>query len=241
MQSVSWNVRPSTSTGRCAICGRALEERHGAQHGAVALPRPRAVRRAPVEDEIGVDDADAAGMHVAARGLADEREGRAAEQARSGEHGVDAVLAVRALLAVVEDAHDGSAVARAVLEHGQDRRVPALHVGRTAADHARALEPRRVPLPGRHGVEMADERDGVADARRRARRAQLPRRSTATPGSARQRASTRSASAASSPVTLGTATSSSASRARASGSDVNGSAPAGGRRCAPGRRRLRAR
>jgi len=46
---------------------------------------------------------------------------------------------------------------------------------------------------------------------------------------------------ASSPVTLGTETSSNASRASASGSDVNGSAPAGGRRCAPGRRRLRAR
>ena len=50
---------------------------------------------------------------------------------------------------------------RAVLEHREDRRVAALHVGRAAADHARALELRLVALPGRHGVEVADERDGV--------------------------------------------------------------------------------
>ena len=242
MQSVSWNVRPSTSTGRCAHLRRALEERHGAQDRVVALPGPRAVRRAAVEDEIGVEHADAARVHVAAGRLADEREGRPAEQprvarARRGcrSRGSAPPRGRR------RRTRAAAPLRRAVLEHGQDRRVAALHVGRAAADHARALEPRRVALPGRHGVEVPDQRD--ARRRRSPTRATsaLPRRSTATPGSARQRASTRSASAASSPVTLGTATSSSASRARASGSDVNGSAPAGGRHCAPGRRRLRAR
>ena len=45
MQSVSWNVRPSTSTGRCATLRRALEERHGAQRRRCRPPR--AARCAP--------------------------------------------------------------------------------------------------------------------------------------------------------------------------------------------------
>ncbi len=142
---------------------RPFEERHGAQHRVVALPGARAVRRPAVEDEIGVDDADAARMNVAARRLADERECRPPEQLRLGEHRVDAVLAVGALLAVVEHAHDRSAGAGALLEHGQDRRVAALHVGRAPPDHARALEPRLVPLPRRHRVEVPDEGDRIAD------------------------------------------------------------------------------
>ena len=94
-----------------------------------------------MEDEIGVEHADAPGVDVAARRLADEREGRPAEQARIREHRVDAVLEVRPLLAVVEHADDVGARSRAVLEHREDGRVAALHVGGAAADHARASKP----------------------------------------------------------------------------------------------------
>ena len=78
---------------------------------------------------------------------------------------MDAVLVVRALLAVVEDGHQRQAAAGGVLEDGEDRRVAALHVGGSASDDARPGERGRVPVPGRHGVEVPDQRE-----RRRARR-----------------------------------------------------------------------
>ncbi len=189
----------------------ALEERHGAQDRAVALPRPRAVRRAPVEDEVGIDDADAARVHVAARRLADEREGRAPEQPRIGEHRVDAVLAVRALLAVVEHAHDvGARAARSArARRGSPRRRPSCRPRRgrsRACPRAAARGPPRAARcrDGRPGRPRRRARPRARRARcrgarpprpaahgsapRRDRRAPPPRRSRSGRRRARARA-----------------------------------------------------
>ena len=59
------------------------------------------------------------------------------EQARRPQHRVEAVQVCEALLAVVEDADDAArSRCGGVLEHREDRRVAALHVGRAAADDA---------------------------------------------------------------------------------------------------------
>src|SRR4051794_17728347 len=96
---------------------RALQERHGPQESALALPRSCAVGTAAAEDEIGVEDADTARVDITSRRFADEREGRPAEQQRLRQYRVNAVVAVRPLLAVVEDAHDLGARSGAVLEN----------------------------------------------------------------------------------------------------------------------------
>ena len=195
MQSVSWNVRPSTSTGRCAVRRRALQERHGAQDALSPSHGPRAVRRAPVEHEIGVD---ARRRTPHARRSRSARRRTRTPDARAGATRparVDAVLAVRALLAVVEDARRRERAVRAVLEHGEDRGVAALHVGRPAADHARALEraerdpPRAAPCRGgrparrRRRVRRRGPRARCRGARRRrpAARDSAPRRDRRAP------------------------------------------------------------
>ena len=72
------------------------------------------------------------------------------------------------LLAVVEDPDGGTLVRGRVLEHGEDRRVAALHVRGATADHAQPIAVGAVLGPGRHRVEVSDERDGARAVRARA-------------------------------------------------------------------------
>ena len=190
MQSVSWNVRPSTSTGRCAVRRRPLQERHGAQDRAVALPRPCAVRGAAVEDEIGVD----------ARRRT--RRGRRSPSARrrtrrpAGRAGANprAPRGCRSR---------GSAPPRGRRTRRRRRRAVRAQSSSTARIAASppfmSAAPRpitRVPSSSgswssQGGTVSRWPTSATASSRSPTRATSaLPRRSTATPGSARQRAST---------------------------------------------------
>ena len=218
--SVSWNSRPSTTHRLRLHRRRARQEARGPDDRVLALPGARSVSRPAVERDVGVHAADAARVHRARRRLADEREGRPPDEPRRGEQRPQAVQVREALLPVVEDADGREVVRGSVLEHGEDRRVAALHVRGAAADHAQSLAVGPMLGPRRHRVEVAHERDGARRragpcARRRRCRDAPPARPR-TSGSASRR--DRRASPPR-PSRSGTATSSSVSSASRSGSN----------------------
>ena len=241
MQSVSWNVRPSTSTGALRRARGALEERRRAQDRVVALPGPRAVARAAVEDEVGVDDADAARVHVAAGRLADERERRAPEQPRLAR----APRGCRSR---------GSGPPRGRRRRRRPARSRAAQCSSTARIAASppfmSAAPRpitRVPSqrgswPSQGGTVSRWPTSATASSR--SPDAHDERVAEALDRDARERAAARLDEIGERGLLAGHARDGDELEREPReglGVDVNGSAPAGGRRCAPGRRRPRAR
>ena len=166
--SVSWKTRPSTVDGGRLALGGAREERRRAR-GSRSRP-PTAARRdrcGRVNVDVRVDAADAARVHVARRSARRRTRTTGVPIRRDvAQHRGEAVQVREALLAVVEDADHRAVACGGVLEHREDRRVAALHVGRAAADDAQAVAMRPVIRPGRHRVEVADERDALSDRAR---------------------------------------------------------------------------
>ena len=209
MTAVDWRSR------------RAQEERRRAQDRVVALPRPRSVTGAARERHVRVDAADAARVHVAptsarrrTRTTACRSDATSAAPRAGRSGGRDPPRGRRR-----HRRPGGRARRRARAPRGSPHRHPSCRPrrGRRRAGRRDAAGGRSTAAPCRDGRRARRPSGRARPCERPLRcRDARPRRSR----NARQRASTRSASAASSPVTLGTETSSSVSSASRSGSSA---------------------
>ena len=159
--STSTNVSPPTSTSS----GVDTDDRPKTLDGEIdrvhALPRPGGVRALALEDERGVEVAEAAGVDRVVGRLEHDDEVGVEHERSLGEHARQGALVRRQLLTDEEEERHIAA------EHGPLRpypagkldhhREPALHVARSEPDDPAVLDPARdVALRG-DGVEMAGE------------------------------------------------------------------------------------
>ena len=152
----------STSFGSSDASGASASDR--AHDRVVAEPRPCRVRARPVEDELRVEVAEAAGLDRVVRRL--EHHDEIGVETVALEEAGQRALAGGQLLAPEEEVAERRARARELDHH----REPALHVGRAEADDPAVLDAARQVVLRGNGVVVPGEHDAARGRRERCRR-----------------------------------------------------------------------
>ena len=169
---VSWNSRPSTTTGSSLRRGEPAERGGRLVDRVHALPRPRAVRELAAVDDVGVHRPDRAGVHRVAGRLEHDGE-RQAPRAGAGRPAPRGCRSGGSAPPRGRRTTCDDRARRGRRSRSSSRSITATPPFMSAVPRPTMRSPstrRRAAGPVRHGVEVPDERHGRARRRRCGRR-----------------------------------------------------------------------